>query len=415
MSKNCSSSKSKETGHQINVDSSSTDVGNLARGFERSVVVSNASSIRFPFPITNQVRPVGPIPRNSSWQLMNDQAIRNSTTNPNINSTLLLNSNKPVKLVRVVTPGNTLRLGQTPNIRLTQIRVTNTNVQLKQPQQNKSYASSGPIVLFRGESRGDHRPIVDIDAPEGIVNNLDIDTDKTHVNESGPSTSNSSESLKGKTKTRNRWTEPATKKMLETYEALKKKPDLSKPHKRMALWTAIAEQLADDGFSFSAAQCMDKFSKLQGQYRSRLDFKGKNLDPWVHHATLQRIEGSKAENSSAFVRETGTKRKEEADYPTSDLDEEDECGLSNSKRRKTQVPKKNADFLKELIEREKEEAEERRNRYEEQKIRDDAVAEHMKTIAEQSSKRTELQKSSTEALRLLSAALVQHLTQQKPA
>ncbi|XP_046445945.1 uncharacterized protein LOC124195540 [Daphnia pulex] len=177
----------------------------------------------------------------------------------------------------------------------------------------------------------------------------------------------------------------------------------------------IAEQLADDVFSFSAAQCMDKFSKLLGQYRSRLDFKGKNLDPWVHHATLQRIEGSKAENSSAFVRETGTKRKEEADYPTSDLDEEDECRLSNSKRRKTQVPKKNADFFKELIEREKEEAEERRNRYEEQKIKDDAVAEHMKTIAEQSSKRTELQKSSTEALRLLSAALVQHLTQQKPA
>jgi hypothetical protein len=97
------------------------------------------------------------------------------------------------------------------------------------------------------------------------------------------------------------------------------------------------------------------------------------------------------------------------------MQEEDECGLSNSKRRKTQVPKKNADFLKELIEREKEEAEERRNRYEEQKIRDDAVAEHMKTIAEQSSKRTELQKSSTEALRLLSAALVQHLNQQKPA
>jgi hypothetical protein len=108
--------------------------------------------------------------------------------------------------------------------------------------------------------------------------------------------------------------------------------------------------LADEGFSFSAAQCMDKFSKLQGQYRSRLDFKGKNLDPWVHHATLQRIEGHKAENSSAFVRETGTKRKEEADYPTSDCDvnlhfihllqEEDECWLSNSKRRKTQVPKK---------------------------------------------------------------------------
>lgn len=63
------------------------------------------------------------------------------------------------------------------------------------------------------------------------------------MNESGPSTSNSSgktnemfqnetevlsilflfsESLKGKTKTRNRWTEPATKKMLEVYEALKK-------------------------------------------------------------------------------------------------------------------------------------------------------------------------------------------------
>jgi hypothetical protein len=49
--------------------------------------------------------------------------------------------------------------------------------------------------------------------------------------------------------------------------------------------------------------------------------------------------------------------------------------------------------LKELIEREKEEAEERRNRYEEQKIRDDADAEHKKTIAEQSSKRSELQKS----------------------
>jgi hypothetical protein len=45
------------------------------------------------------------------------------------------------------------------------------------------------------------------------------------------------------------------------------------------------------------------------------------------------------------------------------MQEEDECGLSNSKRRKTQVPKKNADFLKELIEREKEEAEERGKRY----------------------------------------------------
>ncbi|XP_046463127.1 uncharacterized protein LOC124209253 [Daphnia pulex] len=242
MSKNCSSSKSNETGHQINVDSNSTDVGNLARGFERTVVVSNASSIRFRFPITNQVRPVGPIPRNSSWQLMNDQAIRNSTTNPNINSTLLLNNYKPVKLVRVVTPGNTLRLGQTPNIRLTQIRVTNPNVQLKQPQQNKSYASAGPIVLFRGESRGDHRPIVDIDAPEGIVNYLDSDTDKTHVNESGPSTSNSSESLKGKTKTRNRWTEPATKKMLEVYEALKK--------------TGTVETSQKDGL-VDCAQCMD--------------------------------------------------------------------------------------------------------------------------------------------------------------
>jgi hypothetical protein len=100
----------------------------VATGFERTVVVSNASSIRFRFPITNQVainvlpcsfciiiallcqqvRQVGPITRNSLRQLMNDQAIRNSTTNPNINSTLLLNSNKPVKLVRVVTPGNTL-------------------------------------------------------------------------------------------------------------------------------------------------------------------------------------------------------------------------------------------------------------------------------------------------------------------
>jgi len=40
----------------------------------------------------------------------------------------------------------------------------------------------------------------------------------------------------------------------------------------------------------------------------------------VCHAILQRIEGNKAENSSAFIRETGTKRREEADYPTSDCD-----------------------------------------------------------------------------------------------
>lgn len=92
-----------------------------------------------------------------------------------------------------------------------------------------------------------------------------------------------------------------------------------------------------------------------------------------------------------------------------------ECGISNPKRRKTEVSKKNADFFNDLIEREKEEAEGRRNRYEEQKIKDDAVAAHMNAIAEQNSKRTELQKSSSEALRLLSAVLVQHLTQQKPA
>ena len=42
---------------------------------------------------------MGPIPRNSSWQLMNDEAIRNST---------LLNGNKPVRIVRVVAPGNPL-------------------------------------------------------------------------------------------------------------------------------------------------------------------------------------------------------------------------------------------------------------------------------------------------------------------
>lgn len=95
-------------------------------------------------------------------------------------------------------------------------------------------------------------------------------------------------------------------------------------------------------------------------------------------------------------------------------EEDSENERSNSKKRKKQVPKRNADFLKELVEREKEEAEARRLMYEEQKRRDDAIAAHIQIIAEQSSKIIELQKSSTEALRSLSAALVQHLAQQKP-
>jgi hypothetical protein len=37
--------------------------------------------------------------------------------------------------------------------------------------------------------------------------------------------------------------------------------------------------------------------------------------------------------------------------------------------------------------------------YEEQKGRDDAIAAHMRIISEESSKRTKLQQSSTEALR----------------
>lgn len=57
------------------------------------------------------------------------------------------------------------------------------------------------------------------------------------------------------------------------------------------------------------------------------------------------------------------------------------------------------DFLKELIYREKEEAEERKMMYEQQKMTEDAVVKPMQTIADQSSKRTELQKSLTEALR----------------
>jgi hypothetical protein len=94
-------------------------------------------------------------------------------------------------------------------------------------------------------------------------------------------------------------------------------------------------------------------------------------------------------------------------------EEDSENERSNSKKRKKQVPKRNADFLKELVEREKEEAEARRLMYEEQKRRDDAIAAHIQIIAEQSSKRIELQQSSTEALRSLSAALVQNLAQQK--
>ena len=54
-------------------------------------------------------------------------------------------------------------------------------------------------------------------------------------------------------------------------------------------------------------------------------------------------------------------------------------------------------YWKELVEREKEEIEARRLMYEEQKRRDDANAAHMQIISEQSSKRTELQQSSTEA------------------
>ena len=95
-------------------------------------------------------------------------------------------------------------------------------------------------------------------------------------------------------------------------------------------------------------------------------------------------------------------------------EEDSENERLNSKKRKNQAPKRNADFLKELVEREKEEAEARRLMYEEQKRRDGAIAAHMQIIAEQSSKRTELQQSSTEALRSLSAALVQHLARQKP-
>ena len=67
----------------------------------------------------------------------------------------------------------------------------------------------------------------------------------------------------------------------------------------------IAEELANYDFSFSPSQCMDKFSKLQAQFRSRLDIKDKTLEPWVYHDIMQRIEGNKAENSSAYVRETG--------------------------------------------------------------------------------------------------------------
>nr|CAH0107461.1 unnamed protein product [Daphnia galeata] len=67
--------------------------------------------------------------------------------------------------------------------------------------------------------------------------------------------------------------------MLDIYESLKTRPALSKPHKRMALWTAIAEELANYDFSFSPSQCMDKFSKLQAQFRSRLDIKDRTLEP----------------------------------------------------------------------------------------------------------------------------------------
>jgi len=97
-------------------------------------------------------------------------------------------------------------------------------------------------------------------------------------------------------------------------------------------------------------------------------------------------------------------------------EENDERGISNAKRRKT-VTKKKADFLKDLIEREKEEAEERRHRYEEQKVREMLLQHILHTLAQLLNKvQTELSfKSSTEALRLLSAVLVQHLTQQKPA
>nr|CAH0107682.1 unnamed protein product [Daphnia galeata] len=145
--------------------------------------------------------------------------------------------------------------------------------------------------------------------------------------------------------------------------------------------------------------------KADTQFWSRLDIKDKTLEPWVYHDIMQRIEDNKAENSSAYVRETGRRRKE--------LEEEDsENERSNSKKRKKQVPKRNADFLKELVEREKKEAEARRLMYEEQK-RDDAIAAHIQIIAEQSSKIIELQKSSTEALRSLSAALVQNLAKKK--
>ena len=82
----------------------------------------------------------------------------------------------------------------------------------------------------------------------------------------------------------------------------------------------IAEELANYDFSFSPSQCMEKFSKLQAQFRSRLDIKDKTLEPWVYHDFMQRIEGNKAENSSAYVRETGRKRKETDYLLTSDLE-----------------------------------------------------------------------------------------------
>ena len=83
----------------------------------------------------------------------------------------------------------------------------------------------------------------------------------------------------------------------------------------MALSTCfkIAEELANYNFSFSPSQCMDKFSKLQAQFRSHLDIKDKTLEPWVYDEIMQRTEGNKAENSSPYVRETGRKRKE-TDY-----------------------------------------------------------------------------------------------------
>nr|CAH0107462.1 unnamed protein product [Daphnia galeata] len=174
---------------------------------------------------------MSPIPRNSSWQLLNDaQVIRNPTP-----IFIPRNGSQP-RIICVVKPVDNVRLGlQHHNREFTQMGVSSSNgmpsllhqqsetkISISQSVDtvtltnnlcttlkgdSKTQSSAGPNVVFRGENSLIQRKTVEpnyIDVPKGIglVNKeLDLDgshSDKDLVVERGSSKSNNNESLKGK-------------------------------------------------------------------------------------------------------------------------------------------------------------------------------------------------------------------------